>query len=241
MSHDRHYPSLHVSYLRSGHVIFQERDRAMRMLVENICHCIEPALPVVNEGGVCCGGCCCGGWFVVGVWFVVVVGLFLVVAVPSMLALCSKLCTSDVFLFLSTLSHPLPPHPLQPPPNKPRKNDCCWNRRRAPWPKRKHAKQHWWRNNNCWTTWKTPTTRTMLCRTRKGKKEFAGTKNGCVKSRTTKTKKRRRWTARKGCCLRPRNENGNSKRPCAKPPSKAWKRAACSGWRNNWRTVGWTL
>ena len=40
----------------------------MRMLVENICHCIEPALPVVNEGGVCCGGvvCCCGGWFVLG-------------------------------------------------------------------------------------------------------------------------------------------------------------------------------
>jgi hypothetical protein len=68
-------------------VIFQERDRAMRMLVENICHCIEPALPVVNEGGVVVG---------VVVVVVVVVGLFLVVAVPSMLALCSKLCTSDV-------------------------------------------------------------------------------------------------------------------------------------------------
>jgi hypothetical protein len=95
LSHDRHYPSLHVSYLRSGHVIFQERDRAMRMLVENICHCIEPALPVVNEGGVVVGLL---SGFVVGVVVVVVVvvGLFLVVAVPSMLAHCSKLCTSDV-------------------------------------------------------------------------------------------------------------------------------------------------
>ena len=49
MSHDRFTPSLHLSYLRSGHVIFQERDRAMRMLIENMARCLEPALPVVNE------------------------------------------------------------------------------------------------------------------------------------------------------------------------------------------------
>ena len=43
---------MHVSYLRSGHIIFQERDRAMRMLIENMAKMIEPALPVVSEGKV---------------------------------------------------------------------------------------------------------------------------------------------------------------------------------------------
>jgi hypothetical protein len=67
----------------------------MRMLVENICHCIEPALPVVNEGGGCCGG-----WFVLGGgcsinWHSV------------------QNCALLTFDFSSpTLSHPLPPHPL---------------------------------------------------------------------------------------------------------------------------------
>ncbi len=48
LSHSRMSASLHVSYLRAGHAVFQERARAMKVLVESVCQALEPGLPVAS-------------------------------------------------------------------------------------------------------------------------------------------------------------------------------------------------